>query len=118
MKRITLIAAMTLAAPATGQQVSIGDGAVLRGLDKITGQVSDLDLNNGETTRLGRLQIELGECRYPEDNPSGNAYAFLTIYESGETEPEFSGWMIAAAPALNALDNARYDVWVIRCKTE
>ncbi len=27
----------------------------------------------------------------------------------------FSGWMIASSPALNALDNPRYDVWLLRC---
>ena len=112
------MAAGLLAGPAAAQQVTLGEGAVLRGLDKITGQVSDLDVSTGGSTKLGRLQIELGECRYPQDNPSGNAFAYLTIYDNGATEPAFSGWMIAAAPALNALDNARYDVWVIRCKTE
>ena len=35
----------------------------------------------------------------------------------GADQPVFSGWMIASSPALNALDHARYDVWVMRCKT-
>ncbi len=29
----------------------------------------------------------------------------------------FSGWMFASSPALNALEHAVYDVWVIDCKT-
>ncbi|MEC8294787.1 MAG: DUF2155 domain-containing protein, partial [Pseudomonadota bacterium] len=29
----------------------------------------------------------------------------------------FRGWMMASAPALNALDHARYDVWPLRCNT-
>jgi hypothetical protein len=118
VKRLALLAALVLSSQAGAQQVSLGQGAVLRGLDKITGQVSDIEVANGAAAQLGRLQIELGECRYPEDNPAGNAYAYLTIYDEGAVDPVFSGWMIASAPALNALDNARYDVWVIRCKTE
>ncbi|MEO0381372.1 MAG: DUF2155 domain-containing protein, partial [Pseudomonadota bacterium] len=26
-------------------------------------------------------------------------------------------WMIASAPALSAMEHARYDVWVMRCTT-
>ncbi|MGD9799466.1 MAG: DUF2155 domain-containing protein [Parvularculaceae bacterium] len=29
----------------------------------------------------------------------------------------FSGWMFASSPALNGLEHAVYDVWVIDCKT-
>ncbi len=29
----------------------------------------------------------------------------------------FSGWMLASAPALNAMDHPRYDVWALRCIT-
>ena len=29
----------------------------------------------------------------------------------------FRGWMFASSPALNALEHAVYDVWVIDCKT-
>ncbi|MGB0439332.1 MAG: DUF2155 domain-containing protein [Paracoccaceae bacterium] len=31
--------------------------------------------------------------------------------------PVFEGWIIASSPALNAMDHARYDVWVLRCNT-
>lgn len=30
----------------------------------------------------------------------------------------FAGWMFASSPALNPLEHAVYDVWVIDCKTE
>ncbi len=97
------------------EAVTVGTGAVLRGLDKHSGDVVDLPLSVGETIGFGRLQITLGECRYPTDNPSGNAYAWLVIREGGEDAPAFDGWMIASSPALNALDHPRYDVWVMRC---
>jgi hypothetical protein len=66
---------------------------------------------------MWRMQVDLGECRYPEGNPSGDAFAFVTLRIEGQVEPVFRGWMIASAPALNALDHPRYDVWVIRCTT-
>ncbi|GKY87153.1 hypothetical protein STA1M1_10220 [Sinisalibacter aestuarii] len=98
--------------------VATGTGAVLRGLDKLAGTVEEMELNSGETTALGWLQITLGECRYPEDNPSGDAYAWLVIREEAGATPVFEGWMMASSPALNALDHARFDVWVINCTTE
>ncbi len=99
------------------EAVEIGQGAVLRGLDKITGTVTDFDLRPGASAQMGRLSLTLGECRYPEGNPAGDAYAFLTVVEEGRDAPVFSGWMIASAPALNAMDHSRYDIWVLRCIT-
>ena len=29
----------------------------------------------------------------------------------------FTGWMFADSPALNAIDHAVYDIWLIDCKT-
>ena len=99
------------------EKVARGSAAVLRTLDKLTGDVRDLTLPVGETGTVGRMQVTLGECRYPVQNPAGNAYAYLTIREAGDQNAAFAGWMIAQAPALNALDHPRYDVWVMRCNT-
>lgn len=94
-----------------------GRGAVLRGLDKVNGKTVDVELGSGRTDRVLGLDVELADCRYPADNPTGNAFAYMVIREPGQAEPLFSGWMIATAPALNALDHNRYDIWVIRCIT-
>ncbi len=94
-----------------------GDGAMLRALDKVSGQTTDLTLATGQSQRLGRLNIELRECRYPAGNPAGDAFAAMVIMEEGRAEITFSGWMLASAPALSAMDHPRYDVWVIRCTT-
>lgn len=95
--------------------VTRGTGALLKGLDKLAGTVEELRLTSGETVGLGWLEITLGECRYPVDNPSGDAYAWLEIVEEGQAEPVFRGWMIASSPGLSALDHARFDVWVLNC---
>lgn len=95
--------------------VSAG-GAVLRGLDKMANEVVDMQVDRGQTVAFGKLQVTLGGCRYPEGNPSGDAYAYLVIRHEGQEEPLFEGWMVASSPALNALDDPRYDVWVLRCR--
>lgn len=94
-----------------------GHRATLRGLDKLTGKVTDIQLASGDSTQFGRIEIALGECRYPEGDRAGDAFAFLTIREAGKPDPAFRGWMIASSPALNPMDHQRYDVWVLRCTT-
>lgn len=106
-----------LAAPLAAQEVTSASGGVLRALDKVSGQTTDIEIGVGNAVRFGNLQIVMADCRYPAGNPSGNAYAALEISEAGKAGTFFSGWMIASAPALSALEHARYDVWVIRCTT-
>ena len=94
------------------------NGAVLRGLDKVSATSSDIVLSVGQTVDFGHLKVTLKECRYPADDPSSNAYAYLIITDPNVAQPVFEGWMIADSPALSALDHQRYDVWVMRCKTD
>ncbi|WP_298497592.1 DUF2155 domain-containing protein [uncultured Maritimibacter sp.] len=101
-----------------GPEVVEGTGANIRGLDKLSGKTVDLSLKTGETGEIGWLQITLGDCRYPTDNPVGDAFAHLVIRENNDETPLFDAWMVASSPALSALDHARFDVWVMRCTTE
>ena len=94
-----------------------GDGAMLKALDKISGEVMDISLKAGATEPFGRLEVTLAECRYPEDNIAGEGYAWLEIHDPERGAMVFEGWMVASSPALNALDHPRYDLWVIRCTT-
>jgi len=116
VKRLAVLA-LLLAAPAAAQQAETAPGAVLRALDKFSGQVVDITMETGRVASFGRLQIALRECRYPAGNPSGNAFAALQIGEEGRETLVFSGWMVASSPALNAMEHPRYDVWVMRCTT-
>ncbi|MEL6571966.1 MAG: DUF2155 domain-containing protein [Pseudomonadota bacterium] len=100
---------------ATAQSATTALGADLRVLDKLNGIVTDVSLRAGETATLGYLSVNLKECRFPRDNPNGDAFAeLLVMYRDNET-PAFEGWLIASAPALNAMEHPRYDVWVLRC---
>lgn len=98
-------------------QAEVGTGVVLRGMDKISGDVVEFNLTPNQTKQVGRIQVTLQECRYPKGNLSRDAFAYLTIRGADAEETSFEGWMIASSPALNALDHPRYDIWVIRCTT-
>ena len=90
----------------------------LRGLDTLNGTAQDIDMQVGETTRFGYLEITAERCQVPRDDPAADADAFLSIRDIREETPRFSGWMFASSPALSALDHPRYDVWVVSCSND
>ena len=101
------------APPVPGQRV------VLRGVDKLTGDLGEAEAAVGETAVLWRLEIDVRACfARPELGESAGS-AFLQIRDTKPDPAEmvFSGWMFAASPALSAMDHPRYDVWVLSCKT-
>lgn len=102
-------------APAADGAIARGKGALLRGLDKVSGQTTDLPLNVGDAVKFGRLEVRLAECRYPAADKDSDAFAELTVVDAARRTTLFTGWMIASSPALSALDDARYDVWVVAC---
>lgn len=114
MKRLAICLSL-LASVAAAQDVADAPGAKLRLLDKLTGKVTDLELSNGQSQTVGRLTVQMDGCRYFPESPAAEAFAHLTILDAQVPDPVFNGWMTASSPALSALDNARYDVWVLRC---
>ena len=112
-----LLCLACLAAPAMAQDTQQGKAAMLRGLDKGSGRTTDLLVPVGDAVRYGRLEVRVGECRYPSSDPSSDAFAQMTITDLRQNTTVFAGWMIASSPALSALDDARYDVWVMSCQS-
>lgn len=110
-----LVLALLGGTQAAAVQTSNGTGADMRVLDKITGEVTDIALGAGQVTSIGHLRVVLNECRYPVNNPNGDAYINLVVFYQDDSEPVFQGWMIASAPALHAMDHPRYDIWALRC---
>lgn len=94
------------------------DKAILRGVDKITGRISTMEVAVGETIEFGKLQILLNKClTKPIEEAPENA-AFLTIVKKKGKEgfeSVFNGWMFSSNPALSAMEDPVYDVWVISC---
>ncbi|WP_439155416.1 DUF2155 domain-containing protein [Yoonia sp.] len=119
MRIKTMIAVCTVlfAATATAQEVQTAAGGTLRVLDKLTGELTDMSLQVGESSTLGYLQVTLNQCRFPVSNPAGDAYAEVVVRYRDAADPVFAGWMLASSPALNAMDHPRYDVWALRCMT-
>jgi hypothetical protein len=93
--------------------------AVLQGLDKITGRVRTIEATVDKPVRFGTLDILVHTCRKrpPEEPPENAAFLEITDNKPGEAaKPLFSGWMFASSPAVSALEDPVYDVWVLECK--
>jgi len=106
------------AAPAEPAKIT---GALLQGLDKTTARTTKFTATLGQPVRFGTLSIKVRDCRRnpPEERPESAAYLDIEELLPGETTPHhiFSGWMFASSPALNPLESAVYDVWVLECST-
>jgi hypothetical protein len=94
---------------------------LMQGLDKITGRTTEFEAPLGVEVCFFKLRITARQCiaRPPEETPETTAY--LDVSENtlaGEKVKLFSGWMFASSPALNALEHAVYDVWVVSCRTD
>lgn len=93
--------------------------ATFAGLDKITARVTTFDVYIGETVQFGALQITPRVCYTRPADETQRTSVFAEIDQvslKGAVKRVFTGWMFAESPALNAVDNAIYDVWLTGCK--
>jgi len=93
--------------------------AVLQALDKITGRVRTIEAPVQQVVRFGTLDVRVRVCRKrpPEEPPESAAFLEITDIKPGETPKQlFSGWMFASSPAVSAIEDPVYDVWVVDCK--
>lgn len=111
MKKILLILLMW-SFPVLSATVPMSH-AVLQGMDKVTGRVREISLSVGSSVEFGELTITVDKCltKTPEETPE-NA-AFLHIFQ--KDKELFSGWMFSSNPALSAMEDPVYDIWVVAC---
>lgn len=93
--------------------------AAFTGLDKITGRITSFDVYIDETVQFGALQITPRACYTRPPTETQRTSVFVEVDQvslRGTVERVFTGWMFADSPALNAIDHAVYDIWLIDCK--
>jgi len=94
--------------------------AVVRGLDKITARVRDVDVPVGVPVMFNSFEILAQTCyrRPPEETPETTGFLQITEHRlDGTRERIFSGWMYASSPSLNPVEHSTYDLWLIDCRT-
>lgn len=123
LSRIGLLAGVLLVSLALSQAVRAAPianpVATFSGLDKITAQITNFDVYVNETVQFGSLQITPRVCYTRPDTETQRTSVFVEVDQvslKGTTHRIFTGWMFADSPALNAIDDAVYDFWLVDCK--
>ncbi len=93
-----------------------GDIAVLQMMDKVTGRVKKVQIPVGNSIQFGELTIQVNKCfrKPPEETPENAAYLNIRYTEQSDNEV-FKGWMFSSNPALSAMEDPVYDIWVVEC---
>lgn len=116
---VPVVAALALL-PLPGYADTIANPvAEFSGLDKITGRITRFDVYIDETVQFGALQITPRACytRPPTETQRTSVFVEVDQVSLRRTvQRVFTGWMFADSPALNAIDHAVYDIWLIDCK--
>lgn len=92
---------------------------VYKGLDKLTGRITDFDAYVGETIQFGSLQLTMRACNTRPKTQNQQTSAFVEVDSVdllGKSMRIFTGWMFADSPALHAIDDAVFDIWLVDCK--
>lgn len=116
---LAALALLAFVAPASAQPIA-NPVATFAGLDKITGRITQFDVYIDETVLFGALEITPRACYNRAATETQRTSAFLEVDQrslTGTSKRIFTGWMFADSPALNAVDHAVYDVWLVECKT-
>ena len=88
--------------------------AIIRIMDKTAGKVQNVTLPVGQTAQYGKLNMTVRACKQTDPFDAEDFFMFIEISKYGEGKI-FSGWMSANEPGDNPLQNADYDVWLVRC---
>jgi hypothetical protein len=110
---------LVLAATPVAAETIANPVAAFSGLDKITGRITNFDVYIDETVQFGALQITPRVCYTRPPTETQRTSVFLEVDQvslKGSVTRVFTGWMFADSPALNAIDHAVYDIWLIDCR--
>jgi hypothetical protein len=113
-----LAAAVFMASPAVADTIA-NPVAAFSGLDKITGRITKFDVYIDETVQFGALQITPRVCYTRPPTETQRTSVFVEVDQvslKGQITRLFTGWMFADSPALNAIDHAVYDIWLVDCR--
>ncbi|MEO8882862.1 MAG: DUF2155 domain-containing protein [Devosia sp.] len=115
---MTLLLWLTLIPPVVAAPIA-NPVATFSGLDKITARITNFDVYINETVQFGSLQITPRVCYTRPATETQRTSVFVEVDQvnlKGATDRIFTGWMFADSPALNAVDDAVYDFWLVDCK--
>lgn len=89
--------------------------AVVRIMNKAAGKVQTVTLPVGKNVQFEKLNMVVRSCKQTDPFDAEDFYMFIEV-ETDTDGKIFSGWMSANEPGDNPLQNADYDLWLVRCE--
>ena len=95
-------------------KTGVKNSATLGLLNKVTAEVSIIEILSGEEINLYGLKITNKSCyiSLPEEKPLVGVYL---IVDDINGDKDFSGWMIKDLPSISSMEHPLYDIWVEDC---
>lgn len=90
------------------------DLAFIGVLNKVTAQVSSIEIPAGEEVLIYDLKIFNKSCHIslPEEKP---LVAVYLVIDDLKGKNNFSGWMVKDLPSISSMEHPLYDIWVKDC---
>lgn len=89
--------------------------AILQVMNKAAGKTQTVRATIGENVSFEKLNILVRACKQSNPFDAENFYAFVEISKPDNSRI-FSNWMDRNNPGKNPVQNADYDVWLVRCE--
>lgn len=89
--------------------------AIVRVMDKASGKAYTVNIPVGQAIEFEKLTIGARACKQTDPFDAEDFFAFLEISKTDEGKI-FSNWMSRNEPGQRPLQNADYDVWLVKCE--
>lgn len=89
--------------------------AVIRIMNKAAGKAQTITLPVGKHADYEKLNLLVQSCKQTDPFQPENFFMFVEISKQSEGRI-FSGWMNRNEPGDNPLQNADYDLWLVKCE--
>ena len=88
--------------------------ALIGVLNKVTAQVSSIEIPSGKEVLIYDLKIFNKSCyiSLPEEKPLVAVYLVVDDFNG---KNNFSGWMVKDLPSISSMEHPLYDIWVKDC---
>lgn len=90
------------------------DTAIVSVMNKAAGKAQTMSLPVGKISKIEKLSVRVRACKQTAPYTAENFYMFAEIKKNGKRV--FSGWMDRNEPGDNPLQDADYDLWLLRCE--
>lgn len=117
MKKLIAFLVLFCALPDVARAYIDRDIAVVRVMNKAAGKVYDLNIPVGNSAKFEKLDINVRACKQSDPFDAEDYFAFLEISTTADGLI-FSNWMSRNEPGVRPLQNADYDVWLVKCESE